>query len=93
MKLNYQYEPDRIYASDDAGKLLAEIDFPTIEGEVVDFNHTFVDPSLRGQGVGDQLVRAAIQKIKERGMKAVVTCSYVKDWFSKHPEERGVLVK
>ncbi len=91
MKLSYQYESDRIYANDDAGKLIAEIDFPIVEGEIVDFNHTFVDPSLRGQGVGDQLVRAAIQKIKERGMKAVVTCSFVKDWFSKHPEEVDLL--
>ena len=32
------------------GKVLAEIDFPACEGGV-DICHTFVDDSLRGQGV------------------------------------------
>ncbi len=91
MKLNYQYEQDRIFAQDDSGKLLAEIRFPSIEDGVVNFSSTFVDPSLCGQGVGEQLVQAAIAKIKERGMKAVMTCSYVKAWFSKHPEEGDLL--
>ncbi len=91
MTLNYQYEPDRIFALDDSGKLLAEIRFPTTKNGVVNFAGTFVDPSLRGQGIGDQLVRAAIAIIKERGIKATVTCSYVKAWFGKHPDEADVL--
>ncbi len=91
MTLNYQYEPGRIFAQDDTGNLLAEIRFPTIGDGLVSFAGTFVDPSLRGQGIGDQLVRAAIAAIKERGMKAAITCSYVKAWFSKHPEESDML--
>ena len=47
--------------------------------------------ALRGQGIGDQLVQAAIATIKERGMKAAITCSYVKAWFNKHPEEADML--
>lgn len=91
MTLNYQYEPDRIFARDASGKLLAEIKFPTTKKGIVNFASTFVDPSLRGQGIGDQLVRAALVLIKERGMKATVTCSYVKAWFGKHPDEADVL--
>lgn len=92
MTLHFQYEPDRILAMDESGRQLAVIMFPTTAGGVVNFTSTFVDPSLRGQGVGDQLVQAAIATIKERGMKAVITCSYVKAWFGKHPEEADLLV-
>lgn len=91
MTLHYQYTPGRIFAKDDSGKLLADIRFPVIRDGVVNFASTFVDPSLRGQGVGDQLVQSAIVKIKEQNRKAVITCSYVKAWFDKHPEEAELL--
>lgn len=93
MTLNFQYETDRIFAEDANGKLLAEIDFPTISEGLVDFTHTFVDPSLRGQGIADQLMRAAIAEIRKRGTKAIATCPYVKVWFEKHSGEADVLAE
>lgn len=92
MSLVYQYEPDRICTQDDHGKLLAQIKFPASKNGYVDFASTFVDPSLRGQGIGDQLVRAATAEIRKRGIKAIATCSYVKAWFDRHPEETDVLL-
>lgn len=92
MALDYKYELDRIFAEDQDGKLLAEIRFPTTEEGFVDFASTYVDPSLRGQGIGDQMVRAAIAEIRKRSAKAIVTCSYVKTWFGRHPEASDVLV-
>jgi predicted GNAT family acetyltransferase len=91
MELQYIYAPDRIYAQDETGKLLAQIKFPPAGEGVINFSSTFVDPSLRGQGIADQLVRRAVALIRERGMKATVTCSYVQAWFDKNPEERDVL--
>lgn len=91
-ELNYKYEPDRIFAEDHGGKLLAEIKFPATEDGLVNFAGTFVDPALRGQGIGDQMVRAAIAEIRKRGAKAIATCPYVKAWFSRHPEESDVLI-
>lgn len=49
--MEFQKEPGRIFALGEDGKLLAEITFPTGEDGVADINHTFVDESLRGQGV------------------------------------------
>ena len=91
MELDYNYEAGRIFAEDRAGKLLAEIRFPADENGLVHIVSTFVDPSLRGQGIADQLVRTAIAQIKGRGTKAIATCSYVMAWFGKHPEESDVL--
>ena len=47
--MDFCKEPGRIFATDEMGKLLAEVTFPEQEGIAV-INHTFVDGSLRGQG-------------------------------------------
>lgn len=73
------------------GKVLAEIDFPACEGGV-DICHTFVDDSLRGQGVAGQLMRRCADELRRTGRKACSTCSYAAAWFTKHPEESDLLL-
>ena len=87
--MEFQREDGRIYAMD-GDKLIAEVTFPTRDG-VADIDHTFVDDSLRGQGVAGQLVRAAVDQIRAGGGKARATCSYAKAWFEQHPEEADLL--
>lgn len=87
--MELQKENGRIYAEKD-GKLIAEITFPEQEGVAV-IDHTFVDDSLRGQGVAGQLVRAAVEQIRSRGEKARPVCSYARTWFDRHPEEADLL--
>lgn len=88
--MEFLYEPERIYATDPQGKLIAEITFPSHNGVAV-IEHTFVDSSLRGQGVADQLVRAAVAQLKAQGSAAQATCSYASKWFAAHPEEQAAL--
>ncbi len=78
-------ETNRIYASDGDGKVIAEITFPSADG-VSTIDHTFVDESLRGQGVAGQLMKAAVKKISGDGNKIAATCSYAVAWLEKHPE-------
>ena len=56
--MEFQRETGRIYAERD-GQLIAEITFPEEDGVAV-IDHTFVDGSLRGQGVAGQLVLSLI---------------------------------
>ena len=79
---------ERIYAEDENGRLIAEITFPAQDG-VATINHTFVDDSLRGQGVAGKLVKAACEKIRTDGNKIAATCSYAASWLEKHPEFSG----
>jgi predicted GNAT family acetyltransferase len=88
-----QYEDNRIYAENESKELLAEITFPFILDGVVDIDHTFVDDSLRGQGIAGQLMRAALIKIRALNVKAKATCPYAKAWFEKHPDQADVLLK
>lgn len=89
--MEFQSEEYRIYATDDSGKLLAEITFPIDAHGAYEINHTFVDSSLRGKGIADQLMRAAVEQITRAGAKIVPTCSYARKWFEKHPEQNGTL--
>ena len=91
--LPIQHEEDRVFLLDKDGTLAAEADFPAISATTVNFNHTFVDPSLRGQGVANQLLSAAAADVKARGLKAKATCSYAVKWFSEHEEYADILVK
>lgn len=83
--MKFTQEPGRIFAQDESGKLLAEVTFPDC-GDAVEINHTFVDPSLRGQGVAGQLLQAVADTLRAGGRRAIPTCSYAVRWFEAHPE-------
>ena len=81
---DFVVEGNRIYMTDDNGKTIAEVTFPeTAEGEFT-IDHTFVDESLRGQGVASKLVQAAVDEIESRGGTVRATCSYAVKWLEKH---------
>ena len=82
--MEFQKNEGRIFAQDETGKLVAEITFPMTEPGVYCIDHTFVDGSLRGQGVADRLVRAALEQIQANGGRPTATCSYAAAWLGKH---------
>ena len=88
--MEFQHERERIFALDEQGKLVAEVTFPVSEG-VADIDHTFVDQSLRGQGVAGQLLEAAVRQIRAEGLRAKATCSYAVKWFEEHPDQSDLL--
>lgn len=47
----FSIEKDRVFMQDETGKTIAEITFPETSDGVYTIDHTFVDESLRGQGV------------------------------------------
>lgn len=89
--MKFSQQPGHIFARDENGKLLAEVTFPEREGVAV-INHTFVDDSLRGQGMAGQLLQAVADTLRREGRKARPTCSYAVHWFATHPEEQDLLV-
>ncbi len=88
--MDFSYFSDKITINDQT-KTLAEVDFPELEPGLVDINHTFVDDSLRGQGIAGKLMEAAADHLRSEGKKAVLSCSYAVKWFEKHPEYQDIL--
>lgn len=83
--MDFKTKSNRIYATDSSENVIAEITFPT-KGNISTIDHTFVDPSLRGQGVAAKLVQLAADKIIADGHKIAATCPYALSWFKEHPE-------
>ncbi|MDR1564341.1 MAG: N-acetyltransferase [Oscillospiraceae bacterium] len=84
--MDFTIETNRIYHIDKSGKLLAEVLFPQESEHTVAITRTFVDESLRGQGVADKLLMALTEALKADGRKAKPNCAYALKWFEKHPE-------
>jgi uncharacterized protein len=69
----------------------------SIDGEVVGFTaysarpgviafvHTEVDERLQGRGLGDRLIRFALEDARARGLPVLPFCPFVKAFIEHHP--------
>ena len=48
--------------------------------------HTRVRPSHEGQGLGGRLARAALDDIREKGVRAAPLCPFVGSYIKENPE-------
>ena len=78
--MDFKVESNRIFANDADGNIIAEVNFPEAGQNVVDINRTFVDPSLRGQGVAAKLMEMVFSEIEASGRKATLSCPYAVKW-------------
>ena len=78
MTKNYITEGNRIYLPDENWNILAEIDFEKMDEKTYNISRTFVDDSLRGQGIGSELVEKAITYLTWKWYKVSATCPYAK---------------
>jgi uncharacterized protein len=63
-----------------AGELTYDVD-----GDRMFLLHTEVADALQGQGVGGQLVAAAVSRAIDDGLTVVPWCPYARRWLRKHP--------
>ena len=64
-----------------SGQRIAEISYVWSGEHKIIANHTWVDDSLRGQGVARQLLDVLVAFAREKNLKIVGTCSYVDVMF------------
>jgi len=88
--LEYLHTDNRIELRE-GDRVLAEIDFPATGPDSVSIAHTWVDGSLRGQGIAGKLVQMAADRLREAGKKATPDCSYAASWFANRPDYADVL--
>lgn len=71
---------------------LAVADY-TLAGDRQTFTHTFVPPELRGRGIAELLVRAALEDARGAGRRIVPQCSYVARYVERHPEYQALVAR
>ncbi len=60
-------------------------------GSALHMVHTEVPMAARGQGIASRVVAAAVDYAAAEGLKVMPLCSYVRDWFRRHPERQDLL--
>lgn len=70
---------------------VAELAYVPVSDSVLDLYSTWVPPAERGRHIAERLVRAALAYARERGLRVVPSCWYVRRWMEAHPEHADLL--
>lgn len=73
------------------GSRLAEMTYSTANSALIIIDHTAVDDSLKGQGVGKKLLLAIVEKARKENFKVLPLCPFAKSVFDKHESIKDVL--
>ena len=69
----------------DGDDVIGIADYRVQDGVVV-LPHTVIAPARRGQGLGDVLVRHALDDVRSEGRQVVPACWFVAEFIGAHPE-------
>jgi len=72
---------------------VAEMTFSRAGERLIIVDHTEVPRALRGRGVGESLVRHAVEEARRGGTRIFPLCPFAAAQFRKHPELQDVLSK
>ncbi|MCA0250836.1 MAG: N-acetyltransferase [Actinobacteria bacterium] len=75
------------------GELTGEMTY-ALQGDVANFNHTYVADSARGTGLAGRLAQFAFDQVRADGQWTILpTCPYVIAWAKRHREYADLLVE
>ncbi len=74
------------------GEWIAELTYFTNSGTMT-IDHTEVDEKLRGEGIGEDMVKAAVEYAREKNLKIKPACPYARKIIESTPEFQDVLVQ
>jgi predicted GNAT family acetyltransferase len=75
-----------------AGQKLAEMVY-TMAGETkMIIEHTDVDESLKGQGIGKQLLAAVVEYVRANGIKVIPLCPFANTMLKRMKEWQDILM-
>lgn len=90
--MEFLQDKNRFYLEDEDKKMIAEVTFIEDNNTLV-IDHTFVDGSLRGQGIAKKLVDRVVDFAKENKKKVGATCSYGVKLMDGNDDYKDIYVK
>jgi predicted GNAT family acetyltransferase len=69
----------------------AEMTYSRLGKHTIIIDHTGVPKELGGRGIGQALVRRAVEDARAEGRKIIPLCPYAKAQIERHPEWQDVL--
>ena len=83
---------NKFYLGESDTENVAKITWVSGGENIIVVNHTFVDPSLRGQNIAGKLLAEVIKMARDENLKIVPTCSYVVAKMTRTDEYNDVLL-
>ncbi len=83
----------KFYVGDSEANPDAEITFVNVDENKIRIDHTNVSEKLKGQGVGNKLVKRVVDFAREENKKIIPLCPFAKAEFEKNKEYEDVLYK
>ncbi|MBO9701923.1 MAG: N-acetyltransferase [Sporocytophaga sp.] len=74
-------------------KTAAKLEYSLKSEHLMTIDHTEVDKSLKGEGIGHSLVERAISFARSNKMKVIPYCPFAKAIIDKTPEFQDVILK
>ncbi|WP_436516644.1 GNAT family N-acetyltransferase [Ekhidna sp. To15] len=88
---NEEQESKGAYFIKKEGEKVAEMTYSIAGTDRIIIDHTEVDDSMRGTGVGEEMVRRAVDDARRKGISIVPLCPFARSVFNKNEELRDVL--
>jgi len=86
MNYDIKFTKGRFYIEDFNGKMIAEVTYVEQYGDTLHLDHTFVDESLRGQGVAKMLVDKVVELARKENKDIFPKCPYARSLFERKDE-------
>lgn len=90
--MDIQRGKQRFYV-EKAGEVVAEITYSETGEKEMTIDHTVVSEELRGQKMGNQLVKKVVNLAREENKKIIPACSFARKEFEENQEYQDVLAK
>ena len=75
------------------GKQKAEMTYKYSGDHEITIDHTEVNDSLKGHGIGKKLIESAVDYLRQNNLKAVAECPFVKSVFEKNYDAYQDIIK
>jgi len=91
--MDIKEEKNRFVLYNDDNQEIGEMTWSDAGEKMMIIDHTFVDPSYRGQKLAAKLVYQGVEKARREGKKIIPLCPFAKKEFAEKPEYDDVLRK
>jgi uncharacterized protein len=83
VKVSHEPENSRFVVATADG--LAVLAYARVDAATLDYQHTFVPPALRGQGIASRLAAHALQHAVDQDLTVVPTCPFIAAYIRSNP--------
>lgn len=88
---NQEFETKGSYFVEVEGKKVGEMTYSIAGTDRIIIDHTEVDDSMRGTGLGKKMVVRAVEDARKNGISIVPLCPFARSVFDKNEELKDVL--